>query len=345
MSARSSQARPRRRLALATALALVAPLLVLTVATAPAEAARLNLHRGSHGAKVKVFETRLSRAGYLLASAVDRRYRAATVKAVKRFQRAHGLRVNGKTNRRVWNLVTREAAQHTLPPAPTVIGHRGAVRTWMPENTLQALRFAHGYADVLEFDLRVTADDQVVLMHDARLDRTTNCTGLVSAWTLADLRAQCAVASKPVPTLEEAAAYAASVTESVAPEIKDDDISDENLAQVLSVLQSYGLAGRTYLQSFSASVLARVHAVSPSLKKVLVSNTAPAITTAEQVGATRVAVRMGNLSTGQVDAYQNHGLKVWTFTASDRAGLAEARAKGVNAVVTDIPRTAANVYR
>lgn len=56
----------------------------------------------------------------------------------------------------------------------TIIAHRGA-RSLAPENTLAAARKAHALgADLWEADLAVTADDQLVLMHDDSMIRTTN---------------------------------------------------------------------------------------------------------------------------------------------------------------------------
>ena len=56
----------------------------------------------------------------------------------------------------------------------TVIAHRGA-RSLAPENTLAAARKAHALgADLWETDVAVTADDQLVLMHDDAMTRTTN---------------------------------------------------------------------------------------------------------------------------------------------------------------------------
>jgi len=56
----------------------------------------------------------------------------------------------------------------------TVIAHRGA-RSLAPENTLAAARKAHALgADVWETDLAVTADCQLILMHDDAMTRTTN---------------------------------------------------------------------------------------------------------------------------------------------------------------------------
>ena len=74
------------------------------------------------------------------------------------------------------------------PLARPVIGHRGN-RVHAPENTIPSLLEAVALGvDALEFDLRVTKDGVLVLMHDATLDRTTDTTGPVISYTRADLR-------------------------------------------------------------------------------------------------------------------------------------------------------------
>jgi glycerophosphoryl diester phosphodiesterase len=78
----------------------------------------------------------------------------------------------------------------------TVIAHRGA-RSLAPENTLAAARTAHALgADLWETDLAVTADDQLFLMHDDAMTRTTDVAGrfpdrvpaAFSTYTLAEIR-------------------------------------------------------------------------------------------------------------------------------------------------------------
>ena len=70
-----------------------------------------------------------------------------------------------------------------------VAAHRGW-RTKYPENTLEAFRAAEALGvDQLELDIRATKDNELVIIHDATVDRTTNGTGLVCEKTLAELKA------------------------------------------------------------------------------------------------------------------------------------------------------------
>jgi glycerophosphoryl diester phosphodiesterase len=72
--------------------------------------------------------------------------------------------------------------------ARPVIAHRGASAE-APENTVPAFKLAVAQgADAFELDVRVTRDGAAVVIHDERIDRTTDLTGLVRARTLAELR-------------------------------------------------------------------------------------------------------------------------------------------------------------
>jgi glycerophosphoryl diester phosphodiesterase len=71
---------------------------------------------------------------------------------------------------------------------PRVIAHRGGRGLW-PENTLYAFRKAADLGvDVLEMDIRQTADGVLVVLHDETVDRTTDGSGPVAALTLWRLR-------------------------------------------------------------------------------------------------------------------------------------------------------------
>ncbi len=76
-----------------------------------------------------------------------------------------------------------------LAGAPHVIGHRGAAGLY-PENTLYGFRRAaeEWRVDMIELDVRASADGHCVVIHDATVDRTTDGTGAVAELTLEELR-------------------------------------------------------------------------------------------------------------------------------------------------------------
>ncbi|MGQ0467376.1 MAG: glycerophosphodiester phosphodiesterase [Sporichthyaceae bacterium] len=95
-------------------------------------------------------------------------------------------------------------------PSPQIIGHRGA-RDLGPENTLEGIRAAFlAGADAVEFDVNFTRDRRIVLMHDWELQRTTNCAGVVTRKTYAQI-AKCHTANgAKVPSLTAALAEVAA---------------------------------------------------------------------------------------------------------------------------------------
>ena len=92
-----------------------------------------------------------------------------------------------------------------------VVSHRGNWRSNAPENSLAAIDSAiQMKVDIVELDVWKTKDGVPVLMHDERVDRTTNGKGRISDMTLAEIKAlrlkdkNGNITEHTVPTLEEA---------------------------------------------------------------------------------------------------------------------------------------------
>jgi glycerophosphoryl diester phosphodiesterase len=91
----------------------------------------------------------------------------------------------------------------SLSNPPLIIAHRGASAD-EPENTLRAFQRAiEQGAQMIELDLDQSADGQVIVMHDATLERTTNLRGAVAQLPLAQIRQADAGKGERVPTLDE----------------------------------------------------------------------------------------------------------------------------------------------
>lgn len=101
------------------------------------------------------------------------------------------------------------------PPQSITIGAHRGLAEGVPENTLAAFR--HSLAagiKVIELDLRTTRDSQLVVIHDATLNRTTDCSGAVAEQTLANIK-HCDAGwpthvSERVPTLGDVLTLAAN---------------------------------------------------------------------------------------------------------------------------------------
>jgi len=90
------------------------------------------------------------------------------------------------------------------------VGHRGTI-VWGPENTIPAFETALAMgADAVEMDVQETRDGVLILMHDATLDRTTNCTGEVAQKSWVEIKGCRVIPLLPgiesarIPTFREA---------------------------------------------------------------------------------------------------------------------------------------------
>lgn len=134
---------------------------------------------------------------------------------------------------------------------PLIIGHRGASGA-APENTLAAFEMAlQQGADGIEFDVRLSADGQVVVIHDATVERTTNGVGAVSRLTVAELRALDAGAGQHIPTLDEVfESFGRSLLYNV--ELKAVSWFDGALEMaVAECVEAHGIHSRVLVSSFS----------------------------------------------------------------------------------------------
>lgn len=148
-----------------------------------------------------------------------------------------------------------------------VAAHRGW-RSKYPENTMVAFKAAAELGvDQLETDVRITADGELVLIHDATVDRTTNGTGLVREHTLAQLQALDAGSHKgeefkgmKIPTLIEFMEYVKTLPNmTVDIELKERFPEGEEIAcsvcdRVLKIIDEYGFTDRCVINTFDGKL-------------------------------------------------------------------------------------------
>ena len=94
---------------------------------------------------------------------------------------------------------------------PLISAHRGGDRDGYPENAIETFQYwAKKFPLIIETDVRLSKDSVLILMHDETLDRTSNGSGKVGRYTLAELKGLRLKDSKgeltdfQIPTLEEA---------------------------------------------------------------------------------------------------------------------------------------------
>lgn len=156
-------------------------------------------------------------------------------------------------------------------PKPYIIAH-GGNQTLCPENTLAAFKQAvNDGADIIEADLRLTADDEFVCIHDATVDRTTGGHGEVAQMKLEEIKKL----NQHIPTLSELADITPPNV-ALALELKTDRFWETNVCRALiKQLEKTKLRDRTIVVSFSSQRLQTVYSVAPDIPSGLITFTNP----------------------------------------------------------------------
>ncbi len=236
---------------------------------------------------------------------------------------------------------------------PAVQGHRGASGL-APENTLAAFRRAISLgADGVEMDLQVTRDEAVVVIHDDRLDRTTDRQGRISDLTLAEIR-QADAGSKfapafrgeRVPTLQEVIALVKAdgnerfhlnleIKFAAGREGQPADIEE----RVLTILRETGFVHRVTVQSFFHPSPAKMKRLEPRIPTgLLVSERHPVadpVALVRQHGAEYFAPNYRLVTAEMVASLHAAGIPVVVWTVNEPAEMRRLVALGVGALRGD----------
>ncbi|PAU84720.1 glycerophosphodiester phosphodiesterase [Halorubrum salipaludis] len=228
----------------------------------------------------------------------------------------------------------------TRPPA-ALIGHRGCAGQY-PENTVAAIERAAPHVDAVEIDVRRCATGELVVFHDAELDRLTAGTGLVSDAAWSDLRELTVLDSgEPIPLLADALAAAPAGT-AVNVEIKESGVAADALAVARSA------DAEVWFSSFRPGVLESLRELDPDADLALlvadadvdggrtVERVKRVIDRAVALDCVAIHPEI-DLATepGFVAAANEAGLGVNAWTVTDRADAERLLDAGVDGIIAD----------
>ena len=227
---------------------------------------------------------------------------------------------------------------------PVRIAHRGASGLGLaPENTLAAFEMAIQIGvDVLELDVHASRDGEIVVLHDATLDRTTDHQGLVREQTLADIR--CADAgswfdpryrNERVPTLEEVLDLARHRALVLIAE------------RLLSIIAGMGAESQVIIQSFDLQTVQRIKLLNPSVPTSLLVGklpTSPSRVRARrlvkqilQVGANALSIWHAMLTPPFFEEMRKRAIGVWAWTVDEEIVMRDLALMGIQGIITNCP--------
>lgn len=256
--------------------------------------------------------------------------------------------------------------------------HRGGALVW-PENSLLAFResLALG-APLLELDVHLTRDGDLAVIHDPKLERTTDATGLVADRTSAELRRirlrdrNGTLTGERVPLLDDVLALIAPSPAGLLLEVKGPGIAAvyerhaggvraiggpryDGLEQcVLAALDAGRMRHRTTVLAFNPDVIAALRALASDVRTTLVVSArhlAMASATvdelldlAQSLGAEDVGVEHTLADAALVDGVRRRGMTAGVWTVNEAALMRRYADLGIEIVTTDRPDIAAQVF-
>ena len=218
-----------------------------------------------------------------------------------------------------------------------IIGHRGASEI-APENTLKSIRIAlESEVDMIEIDVSICKSGEAIVMHDDRIDATTDGKGFIRDKTLREIKTLDAGEGEEVPTLQEVI----DLIDSRCPlniEIKGRG-SAEEVSRILEIeILKKGRRWDDFLiSSFDHFELLEFKKLRKEVRISPIISCLPLglASLAENIGAWSLNLNKETINKEIVDDAHSKGLKVLVFTINEPEELALMEELGVDGIFTN----------
>lgn len=236
--------------------------------------------------------------------------------------------------------------------SPLLIAHRG-FSAIAPENTISAFKYAiRSKADMIELDVRLTKDGSPVVIHDAKVDRTTNGTGKVKnlyLWLLRELDAGSWFHPKykgeRIPTLEEVLTFV-NRRIPINIEIKSSTVKDKLTERVLAVVFENGYDKKVLISSFDPRILKKIKKLASDLPTAFLYHYPVyfnPIKTLENLGAVALIHNFKFTTSKLVKKIHEAGFKIIVYTVNKPNDIKKMIDIGVDGIITDDVRLARRI--
>ncbi|HEY9898743.1 MAG TPA: glycerophosphodiester phosphodiesterase family protein [Pantanalinema sp.] len=250
---------------------------------------------------------------------------------------------------------------HRIDPVPLhaprfpawVVAHRG-FSSRFPENTVASFRAAAEFgADMVELDVQLTKDRQLVVMHDAKVDRTTSGKGEVKDLKFAQIRALDAggkfkpeFAGLQVPTLEESldAVRGKAMLNIEVKGCKDAEDRAFMASEINRLVEQRAYLDHVQVMSFDSAFMQEMRRQNPRMSLALLGLVDPLdsrLSRAVKLKMDGLNLMLAMLDSGDVDEIQKAGLRVNVWTVNKQKTMRKALGRGVNGLITNYPDVAA----
>ncbi|KUP25431.1 glycerophosphodiester phosphodiesterase [Paenibacillus sp. DMB5] len=225
-------------------------------------------------------------------------------------------------------------------------GHRGAYSS-APENTLVGFQMAAQMgADGVELDIQLTKDNEIVVIHDETVDRTSNGQGWVKDFTLSEIKklnfnksGRTEPLFMEVPTLAEVLNLLNPTGLTINIELKTGIFYYDGIeSAALKLVEKYGMCDRVIWSSFNHYSIQKIKLLEPSSKTALLCGGGVWVTgeQCEKVGAEALhpGIHMLHYPALAEDC-RKRGILIRPWTVTSEEDLNLARDLGVDAVMVN----------
>jgi len=222
-----------------------------------------------------------------------------------------------------------------------IIGHRGAAAL-EPENTLLSIKRAIDIGvDAIEIDVHLSKDKELVVIHDATVDRTTNGTGPVSGYSVQEIKRLDAGKGEAIPTLQEVIDLIDKRVMLII-ELKEEGTE----GSVVDLLGRNNLFDKSCVISFWHRLVKTVKAMDSRIRTgVLLVGSPVDACVATRASADALVMKYTFVDRELVEMAHEKGLKVFIWNIDDRELLRPYVDMGVDAIGTNDPRVLVEYFR
>ncbi len=232
-----------------------------------------------------------------------------------------------------------------------ILGHRGAMGS-APENTRSSfIEAVEQGADGVEFDVQMTKDDKLVVIHDQTVDRTTDGSGQIKDFTLNEIKKLSILeeekntGKKKILTLEETLEIVGELS-LINIEIKNGPILYPGIEEkIINRVREFGIADKVIVSSFNHYSVYTAKEIAPDIKAgvLLMSGLYKPCEFERKVGVEAVHPYYLSINPETIKECQKKGIEVNIFGVNEEHMLKKFIDLEVNLIITDYPKKAIKI--
>ena len=219
------------------------------------------------------------------------------------------------------------------------IGHRGA-KGYEPENTLVSFQKALDLqVDGIELDVHLSADGEIIVIHDETIDRTTNGKGFVNRLSLQELKAFLIDEKHEIPTLEEVFDLVNQKC-FINIELKSHDTTDKVVTLIEKYVNKKSWKYDHFLiSSFDWIALQQVSLLNDKIGIGVLTETDLdlALAFAKTIQAKSIHPYFHLITKESSALIQAQGFQVFPWTINELEDIQKIKTYNVNGIITDFP--------